>query len=66
MYCYFRHSGRTVLTGLAPVTTYYVRSYATNDVGTGYSNTVWMTTEPGDKVEPGEGDNPTPEPIDNK
>ena len=57
---------RTVLTGLVPGTTYYIRSYATNDVGTGYSNTAWLTTEPGDKVEPGEGDNPTPEPIDNK
>lgn len=57
---------KTVLTGLAPGTTYYIRSYATNDVGTGYSNTARLTTEPGDKVEPGEGDNPTPEPIDNK
>lgn len=56
---------KTVLTGLTPGTTHYVRSYATNDVGTGYSSTAYLTTE-ADKQEPGEGDNPTPEPIDNK
>lgn len=56
---------RTVITGLTPGTTHYVRSYATSSIGTGYSNTATMTTEP-DKPEPGEGDNPTPEPIDNK
>lgn len=56
---------KTVITGLAPGTICYVRSYATNDVGTGYSSTAYLSTE-ADKTEPGGGDNPTPEPIDNK
>ena len=34
------------LTNLAPVTTYYVRSYATNSVGTAYGNEVTFTTLP--------------------
>jgi uncharacterized protein (TIGR02145 family) len=32
------------LTGLSPGTTYYVRAYATNSVGTGYGNEVFFTT----------------------
>ena len=34
------------LTGLAPNTTYYVRSYATNTLGTGYGNEIVFTTIP--------------------
>ena len=33
------------ITGLAPNTTYYVRAYATNGVGTAYGNEVSFTTE---------------------
>ena len=33
------------LTGLTPNTTYYVRAYATNSVGTAYGETVTFTTE---------------------
>jgi hypothetical protein len=33
------------LNGLAPLTTYYVRTYATNSVGTGYSAQVTFTTQ---------------------
>jgi uncharacterized protein (TIGR02145 family) len=32
------------ITGLTPNTTYYVRAYATNSVGTGYGNQVFFTT----------------------
>ncbi len=32
------------LTGLAPGTTYYIRAYATNSVGTGYGNQLSFTT----------------------
>jgi uncharacterized protein (TIGR02145 family) len=32
------------LTGLTPNTTYYVRAYATNSVGTGYGNEITFTT----------------------
>lgn len=34
----------TTITGLIPGTRYYVRSYAANSVGTGYGNTVTVTT----------------------
>ena len=34
------------ITGLTPITTYYVRSYATNAVGTAYGNEVVFTTLP--------------------
>ena len=34
------------LSGLTPVTTYYVRAYATNSVGTAYGNEVVFTTLP--------------------
>jgi uncharacterized protein (TIGR02145 family) len=34
----------STLTGLTPNTTYYVRAYATNNVGTGYSSQVSFTT----------------------
>jgi hypothetical protein len=34
------------LTGLTPSTTYYVRAYATNSVGTAYGNEVTFTTTP--------------------
>lgn len=34
----------SLLTGLAKNTTYYVRSYATNDVGTGYGNELSFNT----------------------
>ena len=33
------------ITGLNPNTTYFVRAYATNSVGTGYGNTLSFTTE---------------------
>ena len=33
------------LTGLSPNTTYYVRAYATNEVGTSYGNEVFFPTE---------------------
>jgi hypothetical protein len=32
------------LTGLSPITTYYIRAYATNSVGTAYGNEVSFTT----------------------
>jgi uncharacterized protein (TIGR02145 family) len=32
------------LTGLSPATTYYVRTYATNKLGTGYGNEITFTT----------------------
>ena len=35
----------SLLTGLTPSTIYYVRSYATNSVGTGYGNEIFFTTE---------------------
>ena len=34
------------LTGLLPGTTYYVRAYATNSIGTSYGNQVTLTTSP--------------------
>jgi uncharacterized protein (TIGR02145 family) len=34
------------LTGLSPITTYYVRAYATNSAGTGYGNEVIFQTLP--------------------
>ncbi len=34
------------LTGLTPATTYYVRAYATNSVGTAYGNELTVTTSP--------------------
>ncbi len=37
----------SVLIGLSPVTTYYVRAYATNGVGTSYGNEVSFTSLPG-------------------
>lgn len=40
-------SFNSTLTGLLPVTTYYVRSYATNGAGTSYGNQVQFTTESG-------------------
>jgi uncharacterized protein (TIGR02145 family) len=36
----------STLTGLMPSTTYYVRAYATNSVGTAYGNEVSFTTAP--------------------
>jgi len=36
------------ITGLLPNTTYYVRAYATNSLGTGYGNQVSFTTYPSD------------------
>jgi len=36
----------STITGLDTSTTYYVRAYATNCVGTGYGNTVSFTTQP--------------------
>ena len=38
------NSGSLQLSGLIPGTTYYVRAYATNGVGTGYSNEIAFTT----------------------
>ena len=35
----------STLTGLNPVTTYYVRAYATNSAGTAYGNEFFFTTE---------------------
>jgi len=36
------------ITGLSPNTTYYVRAYATNSLGTGYGNQLSFTTYPSD------------------
>jgi hypothetical protein len=36
----------STLTGLTPSTTYYVRAYATNSVGTAYGNEISFTTSP--------------------
>jgi hypothetical protein len=36
----------SAITGLSGSTTYYVRAYATNSVGTGYGNELSFTTEP--------------------
>jgi uncharacterized protein (TIGR02145 family) len=38
------------MSGLTPNTTYYVRAYATNDVGTGYGSAVSFTTQQGNTV----------------
>lgn len=38
---------QTTISGLTPNTTYYVRAYATNSVGAGYSNTASFTTRTG-------------------
>ena len=38
------NTGTIQLSGLTPGTTYYVRAYATNGVGTGYSNQIAFTT----------------------
>ena len=35
-----------ILVGLIPNTTYYIRSYATNSIGTGYGNEISFTTNP--------------------
>ncbi len=35
------------ISGLAPVTTYHIRAYATNSAGTGYGNDLTFTTLPG-------------------
>lgn len=50
---------KTVMAGLTPATTYYIRSFATNEQGTGYSYSNSFTTE-ADKNEPGKDDNPLP------
>ena len=42
------------LTGLTPNTTYYVRAYATNSVGTAYGNEVFFTTEESATVQGGQ------------
>lgn len=55
---------RTVITGLTPATTYFIRSFATNELGTGYSYSNGFTTEE-DKNEPGKDDNLLPG-TDNK
>lgn len=52
---------KAVITGLTINTTYYIRSYAVNKKGTGYSNTAYITTE-AEKDEPGEDDNNPPVP----
>ncbi len=36
----------SLMTGLQPSTTYYVRAYATNSIGTGYGNEISFTTPP--------------------
>ena len=38
------------ITGLTPNTTYYVRAYATNDIGTGYGNVLSFTTQQGNTM----------------
>ena len=38
------NTGTKQLTGLTPGTTYYVRAFATNNIGTGYSNQISFTT----------------------
>ena len=35
------------ITGLIPFTTYYIRAYATNSIGTAYGNQTFATTKPG-------------------
>ena len=47
------------LTGLEAGVTYYVRAYATSDIGTSFSNVVTIITS---GSEPNEDDNPTPNP----
>ena len=49
-----------VLTGLESGTTYYVRAYATSDIGTVYSSNVVIITTAGS--DPDENDNPVPNP----
>ncbi|MDR1004321.1 MAG: hypothetical protein LBL97_04870 [Prevotellaceae bacterium] len=49
-----------LLTGLTASTYYYVVAYATNAVGTTYSDLRGFTTESADKPDPDDGDNPTP------
>ena len=48
------------LTGLAHNTTYYIRAYATNDLFTGYSGVIEVTTELNENA-PGIGDNVSPD-----
>ena len=38
---------QSIMQGLTPSTTYYVRAYATNSAGTGYGNQVYFTTQQG-------------------
>lgn len=40
------------ISGLVPVTTYYVRAYATNSEGTGYGNQISFSTNPGEVYNP--------------
>lgn len=49
-----------ILTELAHNTTYYIRAYATNDLFTGYSGVIEVTTEL-DENAPGIGDNVSPD-----
>ncbi len=49
-----------MLTGLEAGVTYYIRAYATSDIGTTYSDNVVTVTTLGS--EPGEDDNPKPNP----
>jgi hypothetical protein len=44
---------QTKLTGLAPNTTYYIRAYAVNDTGTGYSSVFTFTTPANNAVPTG-------------
>lgn len=43
------------ITGLQPNTTYYVRAFATNELGTGYSNSVSITTPDTIFIDPRDG-----------
>lgn len=52
---------KAIISNLTANTTYYIRSYAVNKKGTGYSYTAYITTE-AEKDEPGEDDNNPPVP----
>ncbi len=59
-------SFKSILTNLAAKTTYYVRSYAINEAGTGYGNQVVFTTPGGSGGDPCAGQTTLTDPRDHQ